>query len=425
VLLDVRPEAPKCPGVLPDYHRSRSASLCLRGVKDPPLHSRGLGPPEYAGAKAEVGMDEEEAGGLGQRMTSAGGYADDVAAPPGDLPLVVQELAAMVGEPGSVKPGASGVVDAVHDPEADEGAGLGRLDHPVKVPRPIGQVVAEQDCLCWVLQASPGGPLRPDSHAMGNRGGAAASPIGCVRDFTKPGAGAPLNQEPLDMTSRVRTGRAVVLLTLAVIALSVGCTKQRPLHVLKADAEFAAGQGQYDKAKADYSEYIRRRPEATEIRYQLAKVQVANGEPRQAIEQLNIALDVEPMNDTYLDAQAHAMFEAKEFEALTTLLSRNASERGRVEDYLRLGTYAAKMGNADEAQQALLTAAKLDQGKSLRPQKALADFYGAIGDRDRQVRRLRMAYFLEPASPDLLTEIRRLGEVPGPSFAVVPEESGQ
>ena len=80
------------------------------------------------------------------------------------------------------------------------------------------------------------------------------------------------------------------------------------------------------------------------------------------------------------------------------------------------------MGNADEAQQALLTAAKLDAGKTINPQRALADFYGSVGDRERQVRRLRMAYHIEPANAELLREIRRVGEIPGPSFGIPPEE---
>ena len=111
-----------------------------------------------------------------------------------------------------------------------------------------------------------------------------------------------------------------------------------------------------------------------------------------------------------------------EKDALTALLSRNASERGRVSDYIRLGTYSAKMGNADEAQQALLTAAKIDGGKNIWPQRALADFYGSVGDIERQVKRLRMAYAIDPNNRETLDEIRRIGEIPGPTFALTPTE---
>ena len=140
------------------------------------------------------------------------------------------------------------------------------------------------------------------------------------------------------------------------------------------------------------------------------------------MEQLNICTDVSPLNDSYLDAQAQAMFESNEGEALQGLLARAASERGRVTDYLRQGHYAVLLGNLDEARQAFLTASKLDQGKSWQVQREIADFYAKVGDREKQVRRLRMAFYLNPENEALLAEIRRVGEVPGPTFGLLPEE---
>ncbi len=116
------------------------------------------------------------------------------------------------------------------------------------------------------------------------------------------------------------------------------------------------------------------------------------------------------------------MFKAGDREALMALLSRNSSERGRVSDYSRQGQFAAKVGNVDEAQQAFQTAAKLDGGQSVAPHRQLADFYGSLGDRAKQVQHLRMAYAIEPGNPETLKEIRRIGEIPGPSFALTPEE---
>jgi tetratricopeptide (TPR) repeat protein len=207
---------------------------------------------------------------------------------------------------------------------------------------------------------------------------------------------------------------------LALVGL-VGCSTERPLHTVKADGEFAYKNGQYEKAKVDLGEYVRRRPEAVDVRYELARAYLASNEPMPAIEHLNVALDVEPLNDNFLDAQAEAMFKAGQREALASLLSRSAAERGRVTDYLRLGSYSAKMGNADEAQQAYVTAAKLDNGRTVGPQRALADFYGSVKDRSRQVTHLRMAYAIDPNNEETNKEIRRLGEVPGPSFAIVPD----
>jgi tetratricopeptide (TPR) repeat protein len=208
---------------------------------------------------------------------------------------------------------------------------------------------------------------------------------------------------------------------LALVSLA-GCTSQRPLAIVKENAEFAAQHGRMDIAKRDYEEYIRRKPEDMDVRYEYAKALIAAGEPKPAIEQLNTCLDVFPLNDNYLDALAQAMYAAGEYDALTVLLARYTSERGRVSDYLRQGAYLSKIGNADEAQQAFKTAAKLDGGKTVAPQRALADFYGSLGDRPKQVRHLRMAYYIDPENPETIQEIRRIGEIPGPSFALAPDE---
>lgn len=211
----------------------------------------------------------------------------------------------------------------------------------------------------------------------------------------------------------------VLVLGLVVLA---GCTSQRPLRKVLVDADFAARQGDYAAANRDYSYYISKRPEAVEVRHRYGKSLTAAGHPRLAIEQLNICTDVEPLNDEYLDAEADAMFKAGEREALQALLARTASERGRVRDYVRQGVYAVRLGNLDEAQQALLTAAKLDRGRSHQVQLALAEFYGSLGDRAKQVRRVRMAYYIQPNNPDVQATARALGEVTGPTFGLPPEE---
>lgn len=215
--------------------------------------------------------------------------------------------------------------------------------------------------------------------------------------------------------------RRAVLAVVSCFVLSA-CAGPRPLHVVESDGDYHFDTAQYPKAVTDYSEYVNRKPDNVEVRYKLARSLIAADQPRPAIEQLTVCTDVDPLNDRYLDAQAQALHAAGEREALVAILSRAASERGRVTDYLRLGVYQQKLGNLDEAQQALLTAAKLDLGRSWKVQRALADFYGSVGDAPRQIRRLRMAYYLEPNNPETLQEIRRLGEVPGPTFGLLPEE---
>lgn len=201
-----------------------------------------------------------------------------------------------------------------------------------------------------------------------------------------------------------------------------GCQTQRPLFAIMKEGKFALDHQNYQQARDDFAEYVDRRPDAVDARYLYGRALIETNQPREAIEQLNIAVDVAPLNDDYLDAQAEAMYRANEREALTVLLARAASERGRVSDYLRLGRYAQRLGSLDEAQQAFLTAAKLDLGRTASVQRNLADFYGSVGDKEKQVRRLRMAYYLTPQDDELVKEIRRVGEIPGPSFAMQPEE---
>jgi tetratricopeptide (TPR) repeat protein len=180
--------------------------------------------------------------------------------------------------------------------------------------------------------------------------------------------------------------------------------------------------GKFDAAVKDYAEYVNRRPEEHQFRYEYGKALLAAGQANEAEKQLKIASDVQPMNDEYLDARAEAMFAAGEREELTSMLARNAAERGRVADYTRMGKYAAKMGHPDEAKEALLTAAKLDHGRSFGVQKDLADFYGSVGDKTNEVKRLRMAFFLNPADEQVAGRLRKLGEVPGPSAGLRPTE---
>lgn len=220
------------------------------------------------------------------------------------------------------------------------------------------------------------------------------------------------------MLARAKSLAGLVLM----LAILGGCSTQRPLFAILDEGKFALDNGRYEQARDDFAEYVQRRPDAVEVRYLYGKALIETNQPTQAIQQLNIAIDVAPLNDKYLDAQAEAMYRANEREALTILLARAASERGRISDFLRLGTYSQKLGNLDEAQQSFLTAAKLDLGQTVAVQRALADFYGSVGDREKQVRRLKMAYFLNPENPETIKEARRVGEIPGPSFGLRPEE---
>ncbi len=207
------------------------------------------------------------------------------------------------------------------------------------------------------------------------------------------------------------------------ILMSLGCADQRPLHVVRDDADWAMSHGKYEVAISDYSEYLERKPGEVDVRYDLGKAYLAAGECKKAMEELSTCVDVRPDNDDYAAALAASLFACNETDRLTLFLRRRTAERGTPADFILLGTYAAKMGHPDEAIQALLTAARIDGGKTLAPQLALADFYGSVKDRPNQIKRLRMALFISPGNVAVKTQLKELGEVIGPTLAMKPEEA--
>lgn len=226
--------------------------------------------------------------------------------------------------------------------------------------------------------------------------------------------------------TKQRMIRSVLILAagMGVLALAA-CSWQRPLQRVREDAKRHMDAGRYDAAVTDLDEYVTRKPEDHAARFDLGKALISAGQPKPAIKQMQVASDVQPLNDAYADGVAEAMLAAGERDELTAYLNKLALERGRVGDFTRLGKFSARLGNVDEAKTALITAARLDRGRSLGPQLDLAEFYETIGDRANWVKRLRMAYFIDPTSSKVMDAIQRAKEIPGPSFAVVPQEVTQ
>ncbi|HLP85902.1 MAG TPA: hypothetical protein VK157_16240 [Phycisphaerales bacterium] len=220
------------------------------------------------------------------------------------------------------------------------------------------------------------------------------------------------------------SARSFVFGSLIAASLAfTGCASgPRPLHVVQRDGDHFYNTKRWDLAVENYSEYLNRAPDNNVVRMKLGESQLNGGDPRTAIENLKIALDVDPLNDRIADNTAEALYQAGEREGLTTFVHRIASERGRVKDYLRIAEYMNRVGHADEAQTALVTASKISQGNNFDVQWALVNFYKQRGDTDRTIERLRMAYFLQPENAEVLKAIREMGEIPGPSFALAPRE---
>ncbi len=216
--------------------------------------------------------------------------------------------------------------------------------------------------------------------------------------------------------------RLVLVLSMAALVLS-GCTATRTLPRVKEVGDRAYRDGRWEEARVEYQEYVDRKPGEAEIQMKLARTLIELKRSDEAVNSAAVAYDAEPNNPEAIETFAAALFEAKRSDQLFRLLNGNCEKRGLVADYDRLGRYQTKLGLNDDASQAFTMAAKIDGGKTLDPQLALARFYRHIGDKQSEIRRLRMALSLDPSNPEIYVRLKELGEIPGPSLALTPEEA--
>lgn len=219
-----------------------------------------------------------------------------------------------------------------------------------------------------------------------------------------------------------RRTRAMALIGLSLMTMTVGCSEQRDLSMLRAEGNEAYGKGDYYAALSAYEEYADRLPGQPVAQYNVGRTLLAMGEPGRAREHLMLANDVEPDNPVYADALAEALYQSGDKRALLAFIDRQVSRYNRVDDYFLKAKYLEKLGNVDGAEEALLIAARIDRGQTVEPQLQLARFYREVGDEDQELQRLRMALYFEPNDPYVTGRIRQLGHVPGPSYALIPLE---
>lgn len=214
-------------------------------------------------------------------------------------------------------------------------------------------------------------------------------------------------------------------LVFGALMLIAGCESTGPsANALNIYGDRELEAGNYAQAAEFYEQYVERRPLDPEGRYKLAIAYLGDERPSLAREQFILGLELRDQDERFIEGTADTLVEMGQQDELFELLRGRAQKTQEVDDYIRLGRFAARVGDVDEAEQALLFAATLDNGMSLEPQLALAEFYGRVNDEVRQLERLRMALFIDPDNQDVQAQIRELGEVPGPSFAIPPAERG-
>ena len=178
----------------------------------------------------------------------------------------------------------------------------------------------------------------------------------------------------------------------------------------------------YAAALEGYKEVLRRWPGSARAQYDVGRTKLALGREIEAREHLTVALEIEPDSAEFLDGLVDAMLATGEVDELFTLLEARAADGNGAEEYLRMGRAAERYGLVDEAETALLKSVAFDVAGSSPAQRALADLYRAVGDAERELERLRVLLHFTPLDVSVRSRIEALGEVPGPSLALRPEQ---
>lgn len=223
------------------------------------------------------------------------------------------------------------------------------------------------------------------------------------------------------MTYR-RAASLILSASLCAVTLQ-GCSSQtRTLPAIRSSGEYALEHNDTERAFTDFREYTERAPGSAYGHLMLGKTYLAKDMPAHAREQFELAYTNEPNNPDVVESLAEAMYQDKEYDDLFRLLRQRLSERNEANDYLLLGKYSRLTGDSDTALTALLNAASLDKGRSVRPQLELADFYESVGKPGEAARRAKMAYFIQPESVRVRETLQRLNVPIGPNTAIMPAE---
>ena len=217
---------------------------------------------------------------------------------------------------------------------------------------------------------------------------------------------------------------------VAVCALSYGalsgCTpvskirRTLALSDIHIQAGVAESRGQDETALELWTEYVNRRPQSVLGEYRLGMVETRLGLYNQAAGHLRIAYDLTPGNLEHLDALSQALLLGNQTESLMKLLRQTMDEGKPGTGHLRLAHYAQQAGQMDEAREALILAIAQDQGESIAPYIAMADFSASIGDTVTEIEHLRMALWFDASDPEILARLESKGMIAGPSLVIDP-----
>ena len=207
---------------------------------------------------------------------------------------------------------------------------------------------------------------------------------------------------------------------LAMTAMLCGCATPSHVHVSRGETAYNAGA--YEDALGHYNNALVNRGGNVDARIGLAKTHLKLEEPFHAREQMEMVYSVNPHDPQVVELLAETMIASGDIAGMQALLSSAAQSSGMPADWDRLGRFLMQVGDLDEAKQALLMAAQLDQGQTAQYQVSLAELHKRSGDMASAKVRYRMALYAEPLNEEVKAALRAMGEIPGPTLAIPPTE---
>jgi len=216
--------------------------------------------------------------------------------------------------------------------------------------------------------------------------------------------------------------RLLVACTLTVLVAS-GC-RTDPTPIGRSHATQAFLEGDYEKSLALNRRHLERYPQSDVARYDAGRALMKLGRHADAASEFDLAVALRPENTEYLEALLEAEFLAGRYDRITTHLRKRLNVRNDYRDALRLGKYHELHGAADDAlvayQQAIIMASTEQTPARLATRVEMSDFFGRVGDREKQVMQLRYALGIDPRSEEVRARLGRLGIIPGPDLALDP-----
>ena len=210
---------------------------------------------------------------------------------------------------------------------------------------------------------------------------------------------------------------------LFLLLFGLGCQMQRPVEKIRDRADFLYQQERYAEAAGEYAEITARYPGDWRAQHRLGLTMLELNNLTAARRALETAHTLRPGDHDVSDALAEVMFRQDDAQHLYAFLRQRAEATRSVAAYRQLAHYSLEMGDPDSAKTAIRTAIRIDGGQTVEPYLDAARLAEHLGDMDEAVRRLRQALYINPRHEVVKSRLRALGEIPGPTLALPPDQS--